>query len=271
VRLHPNPPRLITVVVAVHWRSDFEFWAHRRYAIEAGVPPAQQRAPLCVCEINEHFADILSDGEFAVEAQLLGPGVEVLGDQHQLQPRFVAHEVLARQVAQAGVFGCPDAVLDVGPVTVPQLERGDVVVGLVGDEHLMAEPLGGVEQGQLGAGVGSFATGDHPHPLTPVVVEEVAQLDQPGTVTTGPVGFDRRHPIFLLYQHEGIAHGGVDPVAGDDRRVGAAELSGQEVLQEEYYGDYKEIGGVEGALGRRAGGRYFFAVAAFSNSFRYCP
>jgi 4-carboxymuconolactone decarboxylase len=31
---------LITVVVAIHWRADFEFWAHRRYAIEAGVSPA---------------------------------------------------------------------------------------------------------------------------------------------------------------------------------------------------------------------------------------
>jgi 4-carboxymuconolactone decarboxylase len=29
---------LITVVVAAHWRADFEYWAHRRYAIEAGVP-----------------------------------------------------------------------------------------------------------------------------------------------------------------------------------------------------------------------------------------
>jgi 4-carboxymuconolactone decarboxylase len=29
---------LITVVVAVHWRADFEYWAHRRAAIESGVP-----------------------------------------------------------------------------------------------------------------------------------------------------------------------------------------------------------------------------------------
>jgi len=28
---------LIIVVVAAHWRSDFEFWAHTRYAREAGV------------------------------------------------------------------------------------------------------------------------------------------------------------------------------------------------------------------------------------------
>ncbi len=93
--------------------------------------------------------------------------MEVLGDQHQLQPGLVADEVLARQVAQPGVFGGADAVLDMGAVTMPQLQGGDVGVGLVGDEHLMAEPLGGVEQGELGAGVGSFAAGDHPHPLTP--------------------------------------------------------------------------------------------------------
>ncbi len=29
---------LVIVVVAVHWRAEFEFWAHRRYALEAGVP-----------------------------------------------------------------------------------------------------------------------------------------------------------------------------------------------------------------------------------------
>ena len=126
------------------------------------------------------------DGELAVEAQLLGPGVKVLGDQHQLQPGFVADEVLAGQVAQPGVLGGADAVLDVSAVTVAQLERGDVVVGLVGDEHLMPEPFGGVEQRQLGAGVRAFATGDDPHPVTPVVVDEVGQLDQPGAVTTAP-------------------------------------------------------------------------------------
>ena len=87
--------------------------------------------------------------------------MQVLGDEHQLQPGFVADEVLARQVAQPGVLGSADAVLDVSPVTVPQLHCGDVGVGLVGDEHLMPEPLGGVEQRQLGAGVGSFAAGGH--------------------------------------------------------------------------------------------------------------
>ena len=109
------------------------------------------------------------DGELTVEAQLLSPGMEILSDQHQLQPGLVADEVFARQVAQPGVFGGADAVLDVGPVTVPQLQGGDVGVGLVGDEHLMPEPLGGVEQGQLGAGVGSFAAGDPRAPVTPAV------------------------------------------------------------------------------------------------------
>ena len=150
------------------------------------------------------------DSQLAVEAQRLRPGVEVLGDQHELQPGFVADEVLAGQVAQPGVFGGPDAVLDVGAVAVPQLEAGDVGVGLVGDEHLMAEPLGGVEQRQLGARVGTFSAGDHPHPLTPAVVDEVGQLDQPGAVTTRAVGVDGRHPILVLHQHEGVAHGGVD-------------------------------------------------------------
>ena len=57
-----------------------------------------------------------SDGEVTVEAQCLGPGVEVLSDEDQLQPGLVADEVLAGQVAQSAVFGSSDAVLDMSPV-----------------------------------------------------------------------------------------------------------------------------------------------------------
>ena len=60
---------------------------------------------------------------------------------HELEPGVVADDVDARQVPQPGVFGGADAVLDMRAVTVPQLERGDVGVGLVGDEDLMAEPF----------------------------------------------------------------------------------------------------------------------------------
>ncbi len=112
----------------------------------------------------------------------------------------------SQPVAQSAVFGSSDAVLDMGPVAVPQLQRSDVIVGLVGDEHLMPEPLSGVEQRELRAGVGAFAAGDHPHPLTPVVVVEVGELDQPGAVTTAAVSFDGRGPVLLLDQHEGVAH-----------------------------------------------------------------
>src|SRR3954470_23264866 len=38
------------------------------------------------------------DSELAVEAQLLGPGVKILGAQNELHPGFVADEVLAGQV-----------------------------------------------------------------------------------------------------------------------------------------------------------------------------
>ena len=71
-------------------------------------------------------------------------------------------DVDAGQVAQSGVFRGADAVLDVGTVTVPQLERGDVRVGLVGDEDLMSEPVVDVEQGEVGAGMRPFTAGDHP-------------------------------------------------------------------------------------------------------------
>ncbi len=78
------------------------------------------------------------DGAVAVEAQLLGPGVEVLSDEHQLQPGFVADEVLAGQVAQPGVFGGADAVLE-SPWSWWRL-------GLVDSNHGVVGLLGSVER-----------------------------------------------------------------------------------------------------------------------------
>ena len=77
-------------------------------------------------------------GQFALEYQALGEGDEVLGQADQLDPAGVVGEVGEGQVAQPGVFGAADAVLDAGMAAVAGLEVGDVGVGRVGDEDLVA-------------------------------------------------------------------------------------------------------------------------------------
>ena len=96
----------------------------------------------------------LGPGQFALEHQTLGEGDEVLGQADQLDPAGVVGEVAEGQVAQPGVFGTTDAVLDAGMAPVAGFEVGDVGVGRVGDEDLVA-PAGRVKEVELGAVVGS--------------------------------------------------------------------------------------------------------------------
>jgi hypothetical protein len=49
----------------------------------------------------------------------LGPGDEVLRDQHELEPGVVADHIRAGQVPESGVFRGADAVLDMRAVAVP--------------------------------------------------------------------------------------------------------------------------------------------------------
>lgn len=60
-----------------------------------------------------------------------------------------------REPAEAGVFASADAVFHTGVGSVAQLQqlhRADRPGG-VGDEHLVAQALDGVENAQLGAGM----------------------------------------------------------------------------------------------------------------------
>ncbi len=61
-------------------------------------------------------------GQFALEHQALGEGDEVLGHADQLDPAGVVGEVAEGQVAQPGVFGATDAVLDAGMAAVAGFE-----------------------------------------------------------------------------------------------------------------------------------------------------
>jgi hypothetical protein len=59
----------------------------------------------------------------------------------ELKPGGVGGEGLEGQVASAGGLQRLDAVLDLGVLAMGRLQRGDVVVVLVGDEALEAMAL----------------------------------------------------------------------------------------------------------------------------------
>jgi hypothetical protein len=121
----------------------------------------------------------LGFGQFTVQHLLLGEGDEVLGQADQLHPAGVVVEVGKRQVAQPGVFGAADAVLDSGVTTVAGFEILDVGVDRVGDEDLVA-PTTGVKEVELGPIVGLFTSDDGPSADGPAGQVEVAQLSHVG-------------------------------------------------------------------------------------------
>ena len=72
------------------------------------------------------------------------------------------------QVAQAGVLEAADAVLAAGALAVADLEGGQRPAGAAGVGGEAGDPPAVVVgQPQLGAGVGTFAAGDDPHPGRP--------------------------------------------------------------------------------------------------------
>ena len=134
------------------------------------------------------------DREFAVQADQLGPGEEVLGDQRELEPGLVVLERVVREVAHAGVLAGADAVLDPGAAAVTQFQRGDVVLVLVGEKARV--PVAAlVEDRELRAGVWTLAPDDQPGALGPGgQVHAVGQLADPGAVPLGAACVDRLHP-----------------------------------------------------------------------------
>ncbi len=100
----------------------------------------------------------------------------------------------------------PDAVLDPCLGAVAGLQGRQLPGAGVGDEGLVAPPVGLLEQGQLSAGVRTFPSHDHPHPRGPV-----AQVEQPGQLGDVPAGadasvrVDRAHPGRGGDQGDGVA------------------------------------------------------------------
>ena len=71
--------------------------------------------------------------QLAVEGEELGPAQEVLGDEHQGEPRLVDRERRRGQVREPGVLGVADALFDPAASAVERFEVRDVAVGQVGD------------------------------------------------------------------------------------------------------------------------------------------
>ena len=80
---------------------------------------------------------------------------------------------------------------------VQDLERGDVLVPLVGDEALKAMPVE-VGEGQLRSRVRALAPADQARRLGPARErDDVGQLGDPGAVAVLTVGVERRAPGVL--------------------------------------------------------------------------
>jgi hypothetical protein len=60
----------------------------------------------------------------ALQAEPLEEGEQVLGGEHQLQPRLIGSELAEGEVAQPGVLAATDAILDVGAGAMAGLELG---------------------------------------------------------------------------------------------------------------------------------------------------
>ncbi len=79
-----------------------------------------------------------ADAVLCVERQSLRPDDYVMAAERELEPCCVGGEGVRRQVVGAGGLERLDAVLDLSVLAVGDLERGDVRVGLVGDEAVEA-------------------------------------------------------------------------------------------------------------------------------------
>ena len=146
--------------------------ADQRLGPRPGARQAQGRAPARAHDppgdVQQALAQPLGlgEGELALEAERRVQASRSWAMQRELQPDLVVLEGGEGQVAHAGVLAAADLVLDLGAAAVAQLQGGDVVAVLVGDEGGVAVALG-VEDLELGAGMGTLAAHDQPRALGP--------------------------------------------------------------------------------------------------------
>src|SRR5712692_89851 len=159
-------------------------------------PGAPARADHLAGDVEEALAQALrlGPGELAVEAEDPRPGEQVLGRQGELEPGLVVVEAVEGEVSHPRVLAGADLVLDPGAVAVAELERGDVLIGLVGDEAGVAVAVG-VEDLELGPGVRALAADDQPRSGGPTLeADAVAQLPNPGALPLFALALNRLLP-----------------------------------------------------------------------------
>jgi len=92
---------------------------------------------------------------------------------------------------------------------VPQVQGGEIVARGVGDERGVAEALDGVEQAELGAGMGAFAAHDQAGARRPgIQVHEIGDLDHLSAVPGLPVGLAGLRTTRELPRSGGLWHAG---------------------------------------------------------------
>jgi hypothetical protein len=130
----------------------------------------------------------LCSGEVAVQGQELQPGQQDGRDHGGVEPRLIQPVVMRWEMSQAGVLPGADDVLDAGVDAVGGVDVGALAApafgggGQVGDPQAVAPAAGGLEQGQLRAGVRALAAGEDPHRRGPALelVAAGSFAQQPG-------------------------------------------------------------------------------------------
>ena len=142
---------------------------------------------------------------FAVEAQQLRPDGDVVRGEREFEPRRVRLEGVKRQVRGAGRLDRLDLIFDLGVLAVADLERGDVLVVLVGDKAL--EPVSvQIGERELGTGVRALASADQAGAVRPLgEVDRAGQLAHPRPVALLAVTVDRRPPRRFLNRPKRLA------------------------------------------------------------------
>ena len=104
---------------------------------------------------------------------------------------------------------------------VAELQGRDVASFRIGDEAGVPESLDRVEQGELGAGVGTLPSHDQPGLLRPGGQrDQVGEFDHPGAVTNRTIGLSGRDPVLLLDQGHGITYSLVNRESDGEVAVG---------------------------------------------------
>ena len=118
---------------------------------------------------------------------------------------------------EPGVLGVADTPLAAPPAPIESFEEGHVVLGVVGDEELLAVAVD-VAEGELCAWVGLFPPHHHAGALGPQSkIHQVGDLGHhPGVTLVGPVGRNGRHPALLREVDDQARQLGTEAVPHDE-------------------------------------------------------